>query len=73
MLEVETKVREWGRSLGVVLPKDKVKEEKFKAGDSIRILIMKRINPIQETFGTLKLSRSTDEILKEVDEEGWDD
>jgi len=28
---------------------------------------------LRETFGTLKIKRSTDVILKEVDEESWDE
>lgn len=30
-------------------------------------------NLLKETFGTFKFSRSTDEILKESDEECWDE
>jgi len=30
-------------------------------------------NPLKETFGTFKFSRSTDEILKEGDRESWDE
>jgi hypothetical protein len=34
---------------------------------------MKKKNPLEETFGILTLKRSTEEILREVDEEGWDE
>ena len=34
--------------------------------------IKKKRNPLKETFGILKLKRKTEDILKEVDKEGWD-
>ena len=73
MIEVETKVRKWGRSFGVVIPKDKIKEEGIKENETIKLLIAKRTNVLKETFGTLKLKRSTQEILDESDREDWDE
>ncbi|MBI4452349.1 AbrB/MazE/SpoVT family DNA-binding domain-containing protein, partial [Candidatus Woesearchaeota archaeon] len=65
MLEVEAKVRKWGRSFGVVIPKDKVKEEGIKENETIKLLITKKTNVLKETFGTMKFKRSTQEILDE--------
>lgn len=73
MLAVKARVREWGRSLGVVIPKDTAKEEGIGKDDSVTVLIAKRTNALKETFGTLTFKKSTDEILKESDEEGWDE
>ncbi len=69
MIEVETKVRRWGRSLGVVIPMEKAREEKIKEDQTIRLLITKKPNVLRETFGSLKFKRSTDEILEESDRE----
>ena len=69
MIEVETKVRKWGRSFGVVIPKDKVRDEKIKEDETVRLLITKKPNVLRETFGTLKFKKSTDEILEESDKE----
>ena len=33
----------------------------------------KKSNALRETFGTLKLKKATDEIMEEIDEEGWDE
>ena len=71
MIEAESHVREWGRSVGIVIPRDVVIKERIKAGDSVKILIMKKSSPLKETFGTFKFRRSTEKILKEVDEESW--
>ena len=73
MLEVEAKVRKWGRSFGIVIPKDKVKEEGIKENEIVRLLIAKRTNVLKETFGTMKFKRSTQEILDESDREDWDE
>jgi len=69
MIEVETKVRKWGRSLGVVIPKDKARDEMIKEDETIRLLITKKPNVLRETFGSLKFKRSTDKILEESDRE----
>ena len=73
MLEVEAKVRKWGRSLGVVIPKDKVKKEGIKENETIKLLIIKKTNVLKETFGTMKFKRTTQEILDESDREDWDE
>lgn len=73
MLEVKAKVRGWGRSLGVVLPKESAKQEGIGRNDIVTLLITKKRNALRETFGTLKFKKATDEILKESDEEAWDE
>ena len=73
MIEVETKVRKWGRSFGVVIPKDKIKEEGIRANETIRLLIGKKKNVLRETFGTFKFKKSTQEMLDEIDKESWDE
>ncbi len=73
MLEVEAKVRKWGRSFGVVIPKDKIIEEGIKENDTINLLIGKKSNVLRETFGTMKFKKSTQEMLDESDREDWDE
>lgn len=73
MIEVETKVRKWGRSFGIVIPKEKIREEGIKENETIRLLIGKKTNVLKETFGTLKFKRTTQEILDESDREDWDE
>ena len=73
MFPVTSRVRQWGRSLGVVLPKERITREGIKKDDLVTLLIGKRSDAIRRTFGTLQLKRSTDEILRESDEESWDE
>jgi antitoxin component of MazEF toxin-antitoxin module len=71
MIAVESELRGWGRSLGIVVPREAVLKEKLKAGDTVKLVILKTSNALKDTFGRLKLKRSTDEILKEIDETAW--
>ncbi len=73
MTEIRSQLREWGRSLGVVIPKEVVIKEKLKAGETIEMIIRKKTNPVNKTFGTFKFKKITKEMLKESDEEAWDE
>jgi len=73
MLEVESRLRAWGQSIGVVIPKGLIDRENLKEGDAVKLIVIKKTDALKETFGKFKLKRSTDEILKEIDEEGWNE
>ena len=63
-----TKTRKWGNSLGVRIPKDVVKEMKLRENQEIAIEIKQKENVLKELFGFAKgkISKSTEEILKEA-------
>ncbi len=74
MFRSETKLRAWGNSVGVILPKELVKEEKLSIDDEVEVIVKKKSNPLKDAFGKLrefkaKSDKSIDEILREVDEE----
>ena len=71
MMEVEAKVRKWGRSFGIVIPKDKIDKEGIKEDETVKLLISKKSNVLRETFGTMKFKKSTDQIMREMDKELW--
>ena len=73
MEATETRVRKWGRSLGVVIPMEIAKKEGIKVNDEVEVLIRKKSNAIKETFGSLKFKKSTQKMLDETDEELWND
>lgn len=73
MIEIKSKLKRWGRSFGVIVPMEKIKEEGISEKDTIEIVITKESNPVKETFGTFKFRKPIDKILKEVDREGWDE
>ena len=59
--------------MGIVISKEVIKEKKLKAGDEVNVLILKKTDILDKTFGALKLKRSSQEMLKEIDEEGWNE
>ena len=74
MIKSETKLKVWGNSVGVILPKEQLQEEDISIDDEVEVIVRKKSNPLKDTFGKLrefkaKSGKSTDEILKEVDEE----
>lgn len=74
MFKSETKLRAWGNSIGLILPKEMLKEEGLSINDEVEVILRKKSNPLKDAFGKLrelkvKSEKSTDEILKEVDKE----
>jgi len=70
MMQIKTRLRRWGNSLGVVVPQQVIEQEKTKEGDEVILLFKKQDdNLLKEMFGTHKFSKPTDELLKEVDTE----
>ena len=74
MFKSETKLRAWGNSVGVILPKDMLKEEGLSINDEVEVVLRRKSNPLKDVFGKLKQfktksDKSTEEILKEIDEE----
>ena len=74
MIKTETKLKAWGNSIGIVLPKDEIQRERLSLNDDVEITIRKKSNSLREAFGILKnikpkINKSTDQILKEIDKE----
>jgi len=49
-MAIQTKIREWGNSFGIVIPKEVVIKEGFKVNDRITISIIKK-QSLEEFFG----------------------
>lgn len=75
MIEIETKLKRWGRSLGIIVPMEKIKEAELSENEIINIKIEKKGNPFLENFGILKgkIKKSTKKLLNESDKEAWDE
>jgi len=50
VVQTKTKIREWGNSFGVVIPRELVLKEGFKVNDRITIIINKK-QSLEEFFG----------------------
>ncbi|MBI3052262.1 AbrB/MazE/SpoVT family DNA-binding domain-containing protein [Candidatus Woesearchaeota archaeon] len=74
MIKATGRIRAWGNSFGIVLPKDELKAENLGVNDEVEIIVKRKENPLRAAFGFLKnakpkTTKSTDELLKEIDEE----
>ena len=75
-MRVETKLKPWGNSIGIVLPKRQLEEEGLEVNDEVEITLQKKTDVLREVFGKLKgvkrkTNKTTDQLLKEIDEEFW--
>jgi len=77
MEKTNVKVRKWGNSFGVILPKSIVDKQDIKDGMEIEIIVeTKNKTKVKDVFGILKgklkrPEKSTQEIMDEIDEELW--
>ncbi len=70
MEQINVKVKKWGNSFGIVLPKTLVDNQQLKEGAEIEILVQaKNKTRVKDVFGILKgkIKRDTESLLKEVD------
>ncbi len=75
MVEIEAKLRRWGRSFGIIVPVEAAREADISDNESIEVVITKKKNPFIENFGILKgrMKKTTKQLLEESDKEGWDE
>ncbi len=74
MIEIKTKLKKWGNSFGVVVPLNAVKEAKTKEGDEVTVLFRKKKNNVlRKMFGTHKFSKPVKQLMKEMDQELYND
>ena len=71
MEQIRTKVKKWGNSFGIVLPKNVIDDKKIKEGSEIDITInLSNTTKVKDIFGILKeLKKDTKKILEKTDEE----
>jgi len=66
---IACKIKEWGNSIGIIIPRDVAREKGIKAEDEVLVEIEKKNTKktvLQELFGSLKTKKTTEQILKEV-------
>ena len=66
---IETKVKRWGNSLGIIIPSQTIERNKIKANESIKFIIVKDSKKtFDEMFGILKgrVKKSSQEIKNDL-------
>ena len=67
-----TRAKKWGNSIGLVIPSALVKKERIRPGDTVEVVVRRRLPRLEELGGTVKLHHNLEDLLREM-EEGWDD
>ena len=74
MEQIKTKVKKWGNSFGIVIPKEIINREGLKEEKEVFITIQqKRYTTVGDIMGILKRKskKSTQKIMDEIDKELW--
>ena len=69
-IQTKTKVKEWGNSLGIVIPKEIVIKEDLKAEDHVPVIITKK-DTLEDFFGKLKGSKIDPQKMKDESRKIW--
>lgn len=67
---VKTKLKQWGSSLGIVVPSEVVKEEKLSEGSEVIVDIQKK-GSLWDIFGTLKDRKLNAQKIKDQARKDW--
>ncbi len=68
-MAVTVKTKQWGNSIGVIIPRDVVDDLSIVPGEEIVIDIKEKQNALKELFGALNWGKDKKKILKEVRKE----
>lgn len=71
MIELETKIRKWGNSFGIVVPFNKIKTENMQEGEEITAILIKKKTNLRKLWGAHKFNKSTEQIMREIDKDLW--
>ncbi len=70
---MELVIKKWGRSFGAVIPMEKAKQLNLKENDVVRAELLRKKNPLESTFGILKMKTPTEKLLADSDKECWNE
>ena len=65
-MAIEVKTKQWGNSIGVVIPIETVERLSIKPEQKIIIEIEKKEPILKELFGAIQFKKPTSQILKEA-------
>ena len=71
-MAVEVKLRKWGNSIGVILPKELINKKNLKEDQTIIIEVVKKTD-LSKVFGSLKHKKHiSGQEFKDIAREGWE-
>lgn len=70
-MEFKTIARKWGSSIGIILPKSVIEENRIKENDEV-FIELKRENIMSDLFGKFpRKSKKTTQEIKDEARKGW--
>lgn len=69
-MAIEVKIRKWGNSFGVIIPKELLDSRGLKENDGITIEIVKEAD-LSNIFGSVKKRKLSGQEFKNLVKEGW--
>ena len=70
-MEFKTIARKWGSSIGIILPKSVIDENKIRENDEV-FIELKKENIMSDLFGKFpRKSKKTAQEIKDKAREGW--
>jgi len=71
---IKGKLKKWGNSMGIIIPKEIIEQEKLKENQEVELLMLRDSKKVlKEMWGSLKTGRSAQEIKDELRRELYDD
>lgn len=64
-MAIEVMTKRWGNSIGIVIPNETIDRLSIKPNESIVIEVTKKENVLKELFGSIKINKQTELLLKE--------
>ncbi|MBS3086664.1 AbrB/MazE/SpoVT family DNA-binding domain-containing protein [Candidatus Pacearchaeota archaeon] len=79
MEQIRTKVKKWGNSFGIIIPKEIISREGLKEDNEVFVTVQPKkyttVGDIMELAKKFKIKRkskkSTQEVMDEIDREFW--
>jgi antitoxin component of MazEF toxin-antitoxin module len=68
-MAIEVSIKKWGNSMGIILPKELVKEKDLKENETILIEVVKKAD-LRHLFGSYRTKMTGQEFKDEV-KKGW--
>ena len=71
-MTIETRVKKWGNSYAVILPKDMVEKQHLKENDKVNIMLVKEAD-LTKSYGALKGKvKMSGQEFKDFVRKGWE-
>lgn len=67
MISMEARVRKWGNSMGIIIPKEEARLNELKIGETVKIILVKKNNVLKRMFGSFKFNEPIEKIMRDSD------